>query len=198
MPHTNRQVSLQALHHKIIPALAGQRARVLCCALALIVCLASTNSVPAASLEVLNGEWEVSVEESLKALSGTVRETFQQRESVRTSMGRPLRITKITVEPDGKTLTLSSRATVKGDVFSNSTVSVEPTQEPDVLLFQDEKGARARVTLFQEGNRLMMLQEWEYKGAKQGFVQVKHTAATISERAAREARELERAGTKVP
>ncbi|MCL2123612.1 MAG: hypothetical protein FWH34_05930 [Desulfovibrionaceae bacterium] len=113
-------------------------------------------------------------------------------------MGRPLRITKITVEPDGKTLTLSSRATVKGDVFSNSTVSVEPTQEPDVLLFQDEKGARARVTLFQEGNRLMMLQEWEYKGAKQGFVQVKHTAATISERAAREARELERAGTKVP
>jgi len=156
---------------------------------------AAGQPVLAVSLEILNGDWEVSVEESLKALSGAVKETFQQRESVRTSMGRPLRITKITVEPDGKTLALSYRATVKGDVFSSAIFSVEPTQEPNVLLFKDEKGARARVTLLQEGNRLMMLQEWEYNGAKQGFVQVKHTAATLSERAARE---MEQAGKKAP
>ena len=159
---------------------------------------AAGQSVQAASLEILNGEWEVSVEESLQVLSGAVRETFQQRESVRTSMGKPLRITKITVEPDGKTLTLSYRATVKGEAFSSAIISVEPAQEPNVLLFKDEKGARARVTLLQKGDRLMMLQEWEYNGAKQGFVQVKHTATTISERAAREARELEQAGTRAP
>ena len=175
MPYTKRQGPLS-----------------LCSTLVLIACLATANPVLAASLDVLNGDWEVSVEESLKVLSGTIRETFQQRESVRTSMGRPLRITKITVEPDGKTLTLSYRETVKGAAFSSSIVTVEPTQEPNVLLFTDEKGAKARVTLLQEGNRLMMLQEWEYRGAKQGFVQVKHTAATISEREAREA------GTRAP
>ena len=196
MPRIKRQVPLQALNHT--PALAAQRVCALGHALVLIACLAAAKPALAASLELLNGEWEVSVEESLKVLSGAVRETFQQRESVRTSMGRPLRITKITVEPDGKTLTLSYRTTVKGDVVSSSTISVERTQEPDVLLFKDEKGARARVTLLREGDRLKMLQEWEYRGAKQGFVQVKHTAATISERAAREARELERAGTKAP
>ena len=182
MPHTKSQ----ALPSPKIPARTAQRACALCCALMLIAALAAASPVPAVSLEILNGEWEVSVEESLKRLSGPIRETFQQRESVRTSMGRPLRITTITVEPDGKTLALSYRATVKGEAFSRALFSVEPTQEPNVLLFKDEKGARARVTLLQEGARLMMLQEWEYNGAKQGFVQVKHTAGTLAERAARE------------
>ena len=198
MTYIQRQVSRQTLNSKKNPVLMAQRVCSLCCTLVLIACLASANPAPAASLEILNGEWEVSVEESLKALSGAVKETFQQREAVRTSMGKPLRITKITVEPDGKTLTLSYRTTVKGDVVSSSLVSVEPTQEPNVLVFKDEKGARARVTLLQGGNRVMMLQEWEYRGSKQGFVQVKHTAASLSERAAREARELEQAGTKAP
>ena len=188
MPHTKCQVHLQTLNLLKKLALITQRTCALCCTLTLIAHLAAASPVLAASLEILNGEWEVSVEESLKVLSGTVRETFQQRESMRTSMGKPLRITKITVEPDGKTLTLSYRETVKGDVFSSATFSVEPTQDPNVLLFTDEKGARARVTLLQEGNQLKMLQEWEYRGAKQGFVQVKHTAATLAERAVREAR----------